>query len=142
MSDDIETGYGGGAEVDYGHFEAGQEHNALNELHTDQNAVAEHDSQFGVYEQDHHAAEETEFTKAHHEEVSTPYVHAESTDYVDYSHSAEVDDHVFAAEGSEHSFEAQNSSLDALQARFDASFAEGTEYHAGGGAAELGPASS
>jgi hypothetical protein len=140
MSDDIDTGYGGG-EVEYGQYAEGQEHDALNQLHTDQSSVADHDSQFGVYEQDHHAAEETEFTKAHHEEVSTPYVHAESTDYVDYSHSAEVDDHVFAAEGSEHSFQADNSSLDALQARFDASFAEGTQYSAGGGEGHLGVAS-
>jgi phage I-like protein len=140
MSDDYTGGDGG---TEYGHYEAGQESNALNELHTDQSAVAEHDSQFGVYEQDHHAAENTEFTKAHHEEVSTPYVHAESTDYVDYSHSSEVDDHVFAAQGSEHSLEAQSSSLDALEARFDAAFAQGTVLETGtAGAAELGPATS
>jgi hypothetical protein len=129
------------SDVDYGQFSAGEEHESLNELHQDENAVAGYDSQFGVYEQDHHAEENTDFTKLHHEEVDTPYVHAESTDYVDYSHSAEVDDHVFAAEGSEHSFQADNSSLDALQARFDASFAEGTQYSAGGGEGHLGVAS-
>jgi hypothetical protein len=137
---DVETydnNYGG---EEYNQYAAGEEHNALNELHQDQSSVAGYDANYGVYENDHHAAEETEFTKAHHEEVSTPYVHAESTDYVDYSHSSEVDDHEFAAYGNEHSFEAQNSSLDALQARFDSAFVEGTHYSSGGGA-ELGVAS-
>jgi len=118
-------------DVEYADYSAGQEHEALNELHTDDNAVSGYDSQFGVYENEHHAAEDTDFTKAHHEEVSTPYMHAESTDYVDYSNSSEVDDYTFAAEGSEHSFDAQSSSLDALQARFDSAFMEGTEYRGG-----------
>jgi hypothetical protein len=133
---DVETydpGYNG--DVEYNQYAAGEEHNALNELHQDQSSVSEHDAQYGVYENDHHEAENTDFTKLHHEEVDTPYVHAESTDYVDYSHSSEVDDHEFAAYGSEHSFDAQHSSLDALQARFDSAFVEGTEYH--GGAAEI-----
>ena len=127
---DVETydngGYNGGEEYD--HYAAGQEHNALDELHQDQSAVAEYDSNYGVYANEHHADENTDLTKFHQEQVSTPYVEASSTDYVDFHHSESVDDSEFAAYGNEHSFEAQESSLDALQARFDSAFVEGTHY--------------
>ena len=116
------------SDVEYGQYAAGQEQGQLEEVHAEQGSVAETDSQFGIYQQDHHAAEATDFTKAHHEELDTPDgVHYESTDYVNYSHSAEVDDTVLAIEGSESSFQADFSSLDALERQFSAAFAEGTE---------------
>ncbi|MFG2038835.1 hypothetical protein [Dactylosporangium sp. NPDC048998] len=137
---DIDTGYDGGHDVDYGHYEAGQEHDALNQLHQAHGSEADYNSQFGQYEQDHHAAESTDFSQGHHVEYDQPgAVHFESDDYTNYSHNAEVDDHVFAAEGSEHAHQADFSQLDALQHRFDAAFAEGTQFH--GGAGELGMAS-
>ncbi|MFG2039040.1 hypothetical protein [Dactylosporangium sp. NPDC048998] len=137
---DIDTGYDGGHDVDYGHYEAGQEHDALNQLHQAHGSEADYGSQFGQYEQDHHAAESTDFSQGHHVEYDQPAaVHFESDDYTNYSHNAEVDDHVFAAEGSEHAHQADFSQLDALQHRFDAAFAEGTQFH--GGAGELGMAS-
>ena len=136
---DIDTGdYGhdGGQGVDYGHYEAGTEHDALNQLHQDHGSESDYNNQFGVYEQDHHSAESTDFATGHHVEYDqAPAVHYESDDYTNYSHDATVDDHVFAAEGSEHAHEADYSELDALQQRFDASFAEGTQYH--GGEAEI-----
>ncbi|HTJ32386.1 MAG TPA: hypothetical protein VL738_04090 [Dactylosporangium sp.] len=139
---DIDTGsYDGGNDVDYGHYEAGQEHDALDQLHQAQGSEADYNSQFGVYENDHHAAESTDFSQGHHVEYDqAPAVHYESDDYTNYSHDANVDDHVFAAEGSENSHQAEFGELDALQQRFDASFAQGTEYH--GGDAGLGVASS
>jgi len=130
-----------GHDVDYGHFESGQEHDGLDQLHQAHGSEADYNSQFGQYEQDHHAAESTDFSQGHHVEYDqAPAVHYESDDYTNYSHDANVDDHVFAAEGSENSHQAEFGELDALQQRFDAAFAEGTEYH--GGEAGLGTASS
>ncbi|GLL02610.1 hypothetical protein [Dactylosporangium matsuzakiense] len=70
-------------------------------------------------------------------------MHYESDDYTNYSHDASVDDHVFAAEGSESSHQAEFNELDALEQKFDAAFAQGTELHAegDGGQAQLGQAS-
>ena len=127
---DIDTGYDGGSDVDYGHYQAGQEHDALDQLHQANGSEADYNSQFGVYEQDHHAAESTDFAQGHHVEYDAPTTgHYESDDYTDYSHDASVDDHVFAAEGSESSHQAEFSELDALSKRFDAGFAQGTEFH-------------
>ena len=126
--------------VDYGHVEAGQEHESLDQLHQVHAGEQDYGSQFGVYEQDHHAAESTDFSQGHHVEYDqAPAVHYESDDYTNYSHDANVDDHVFAAEGSENSHQAEFGELDALQQRFDATFAEGTEFH--GGDAGFGVAS-
>jgi len=133
--------YDTGAGADYGHYEAGQESAELDQLHQAQGSEADAQSQFGVYEQDHHAAESTDFAQGHHVEVDQPSAaHFESDDYTSYSHDASVDDHVFAAEGSESSHQAQFAELDALQQNFDARFAEGTELHTGEGQAELGTA--
>ena len=138
---DIDTGYDGGHDVDYNHYEAGQEHDALDQLHQAQGHEQDYNNQYGVYENDHHAAEATDFSQGHHVEYDqAPAVHYEADDYTNYSHDASADDHVFAAEGSEHAHQAENSELDALEKRFDASFAEGTQYH--GGEAGLGVASS
>ncbi|GAA4253982.1 hypothetical protein [Dactylosporangium darangshiense] len=129
-----------GHDVDYGHFESGQEHDGLDQLHQAHGSEADYNSQFGQYEQDHHAAESTDFSQGHHVEYDqAPAQHFESDDYTNYSHDASVDDHVFAAEGSENSHQAEFGELDALQQRFDATFAEGTEFH--GGDAGLGVAS-
>ena len=143
---DIDTGYDAGhdgGDVDYGHFQNAQEHDGLDQLHQAQGHEADYNNQFGVYEQDHAAAEHTDFSQGHHQEVDTPYgAHSESDDYTNYNHDAAEQDHVFAAEGSEASHESDNSELDALQERFDAAFASGTELHShGGDAAALGVAS-
>ncbi|MEV8514739.1 hypothetical protein [Dactylosporangium sp. NPDC051484] len=140
---DFETGDTG---TDYGHYEAGQQSSELDQLHQAQGSEADYNSQFGVYEQDHHAAESTDFSTGRHVEFDQPGgVHYESTDFTNYSHSAEVDDHVFAAEGSENSHQAAFSELDALQQKLGTAFAQGTEFRSGitgaGGAGELGPAS-
>jgi hypothetical protein len=138
---DIDTYDGGndsGHDVDYGHYQDGQEHDALNQLHQAHGSEADAHSQFGVYENDHHADTATDFAQGHHQEYDRPgVVHAESDDYTNYSHNASEDDHVFAAEGSQDSHQAEFGELDALQHRFDAAFAEGTEYHADGGQGEI-----
>ncbi|GAA3455747.1 hypothetical protein [Dactylosporangium matsuzakiense] len=123
-----------GHDVDYGHYEAGEQHDGLDQLHQAHGSEADYNSQFGQYEQDHHAQESTDFSQGHHVEYDQPAaVHYESDDYTNYSHDASVDDHVFAAEGSENSHQAEFGELDALQQRFDASFASGTEFHGGEG---------
>ena len=134
---DIEN-YEPSNDVDYGHYSAGEQHDALDQLHQAQGHESVYDAQNSVYEADHHAAENDQFSTGHHVEIDQPAeLHYSETDYTNASHTAEVDDHVFAAEGSEHAHEADYSELDALKQRFDGAFAEGTEYHAGGGEAEI-----
>ncbi|WP_432993362.1 hypothetical protein [Dactylosporangium sp. CA-233914] len=131
---DIDTGYDGGHDVDYGHYEAGQEHAGLDQLHQAHGSEADYNNQYGVYENDHHAQESTDFSQGHHVEYDQPAaVHFESDDYTNYSHDASVDDHVFVAEGSENAHQAEFGELDALQSRFDSAFAEGTQVHGGEG---------
>ena len=115
------------SDIDYGQYQAGQESGSLDELHQVQGSETDYDSQFGVYEADHHAAVNDEFSTGRHVEYDAPAgVHYEETEFTNASHSAEVDDHVFAAEGSESYHQADYSQLEALSARFDAAFAEGT----------------
>ncbi|GAA3286837.1 hypothetical protein Dvina_28265 [Dactylosporangium vinaceum] len=128
------------SDVDYGQYEAGQESGELDQLHQAEGSEADHDSRFGVYEQDHHAAESTDFSQGQHVEYDAPgAVHFESDDYTNYSHDASVDDRVFTAEGGESSHQAEFSELDALKARFDNAFVSGTEFS--GSDAELTAAS-
>ena len=134
-----DDGNDGGQDVDYGHVEAGQEHDGLEQMHQAYGSEADAHNQFGVYENDHHADESTDYATGHHQEYDVPGgVHAESEDYTNYSHNASEDDHVFAAEGSESSHQAEFSELDALSQRFDGAFAEGTQFH--GGEAQYGVA--
>jgi hypothetical protein len=122
------------SDIDYGHYEAGAEHEGLDQLHQDHGSESDYGNQFGVYENDHHAAESTDFSTGHHQEFDQgPAIHAESDDYTNYSHDANVDDHTFAAEGSEHAHQQDFSELDALQARFDAGFEQETVFHGGEG---------
>jgi hypothetical protein len=121
------------SDIDYGHYEAGQEHGELDQLHQEHAGEADYDNQFAVYEQDHAAAESTSFDQGHHVEYDDPHgAHYEESDYTSYDHSAAETDHVFAAEGSESSHQAEYSELDALRQQFDTAFASGSEYHGGG----------
>ncbi|GAA2366055.1 hypothetical protein [Dactylosporangium salmoneum] len=139
---DIDAGYDGGhGDVDYGHYEAGQEHGALDQLHQAHGSEADYNNQYGVYENDHHADTSTDYNHGTHVAFDQgPSVHYEADEYTNYSHDASVDDHVFAAEGSENAHQAEFGEMDALQARFDSAFMNGTEFH--GGSAGLGIASS
>ncbi|GAA2382307.1 hypothetical protein [Dactylosporangium salmoneum] len=128
------------SDVDYGHFEAGQEHDGVDQLHQAQGSEADYNNQFGVYENDHHADTSTDYNHGTHVEFDQgPAVHYEADDYTNYSHDANVDDHVFAAEGSENAHQAEFGQMDALSQRFDTAFMNGTEFH--GGQAGLGMAS-
>jgi hypothetical protein len=118
---------GGDTGADYGHVEAGQEHESLDQLHQVNASEADYNNQFNVYEQDHAAAESTSFDQGHHVEYSNPGgEHYEESDFTSYDHSAAESDHVFAAEGSESSHQAEFSQLDALQAQLDSAFSEAT----------------
>jgi hypothetical protein len=141
MSDDYTGDAGADTGAEYGHYEAGQEHNALDQLHQAEGHEADASSQYAVYEQDHAAAEHTDFSQGQHvESDSGAGAHFESDNYTTYNHDAAESDHVFAAEGSEQSHEAEFSELDALKERFDAEFASGTVIETGHPSAELGPA--
>ncbi|GAB3846114.1 hypothetical protein ACFPIJ_39145 [Dactylosporangium cerinum] len=128
MSDYGDTGYDGGDS--YGHYEAGQEHESLDQLHQASGSEQDYASQFGVYEADHASAENTSFDQGHHVEYSDPSgAHYEESDYTSYDHSAAETDHVFAAEGSEQYHAAEWSELDALQHQLDSAFASATEIN-------------
>ena len=119
--------FDGDTGADYGHVEAGQEHESLDQLHQVNASEADYNNQFNVYEQDHAAAESTSFDQGHQVEYSNPSgEHYEESDYTSYDHSAAEADHVFAAEGSESSHQAEFSQLDALQAQLDSAFSEAT----------------
>ena len=121
---DFDTG------ADYGHVEAGQEHESLHQLHQVEGSENNYDSQFGVYEQDHASAESTSFDQGHHVEYSDPSgAHYEESDYTSYDHSAAETDHVFAAEGSEQYHASEWSELDALRHQLDSAFASATEIN-------------
>jgi hypothetical protein len=128
--------------VDYGHVEAGQEHESLDQLHQVHAAEQDYDSNFGVYEQDHASAESTSFDQGSHVEFTNPNgAHYEESNFTSYDHNEAETDHVFAAEGSESASSSEYDQLDALQARFDSAFASGTELHTEGGSSALGVAS-
>src|ERR1700754_2331516 len=131
-----EPGHEAGHEVDYNQYEAGQEHNALDQLHQEHAAESDYNNQFAVYEQDHAAAEHTDYDQGNHVEYDNPAgAHYEQDNYTSYNHDAAEHDHVFAAEGSESSHQPEYDELDSLRERLDSAFAEGTHYH--GGEAEI-----
>ncbi|MFF5227194.1 hypothetical protein [Dactylosporangium sp. NPDC000521] len=133
-------GYDGG--TDYGHAEAGADHESLNQLHEVNAADSNYDSNFGVYEQDSQSAESTSFDQGHEVSYSTPAgVEYHESDFTSYDHNEVNADHVFAAEGEEHASVSEYSELEALQARLDSTFASTTQLHADGGGAALGVAS-
>ena len=113
--------------TDYDHLESGEQHEAVDQLHQVDASQEDYQSQFGVYEQDHAAAESTSFDQGHSVEFTgADGSHYAEQDFTSYDHSAAETDHVFAAEGSESYNASEFHELDALQARFDAAFAEGT----------------
>ncbi|MGI5180183.1 hypothetical protein ACQEVZ_28045 [Dactylosporangium sp. CA-152071] len=112
---------------EYGEFETGDQHESLDQMHEVDASENNYDSQFGVYEQDHASAENTSFDQGHHMSYTTPAgAQYEESDYTSYDHSAAETDHTFAAEGSESASSSEFHELEALQARLDATFAEGT----------------
>ncbi|WP_433041070.1 hypothetical protein [Dactylosporangium sp. CS-033363] len=138
--------FGGGHEaggMEYGQFEMGQESGALDQLHQASGSEQDFASQFGVYGEDHSASESTDFQTGQHVEFEgADGSRYESTDFTNYSNDSESSDSVFAAQGSESAHSAEFSQLDALQARFDSAFAEGTQLSTGPGDSGLSIASS
>ncbi|WP_327004087.1 hypothetical protein OHA72_55085 [Dactylosporangium sp. NBC_01737] len=112
---------------EYGEIETGEQHESVDQLHQVDASEQDYQSQFGVYEQDHAAAESTSFDQGHHVEYSNPNgEHYEESDYTSYDHSAAETDHVFAAEGSESASSSEFHELDALRAQLDSAFAQAT----------------
>ena len=133
MSEYGDTGYDGG---DYGHYEAGEQHESLDQLHQVDASQEDYQSQFGVFEAEHASAESTSFDQGHHVEYTDPNgAHYEESDFTSYDHSEAETDHVFAAEGSESYSASEYHELDALQAQISSVFASATELHTDGGPA-------
>ncbi|WP_432827029.1 hypothetical protein [Dactylosporangium sp. CA-092794] len=87
---------------EYGDFDAGQEHASLEAVHEDQGAELDHQSQYGILEQDHHSVEHEEFEQLKHiEYTDAAGNHYEVTEYTHYEHTEIEDEHTFAAYGSE-----------------------------------------
>ncbi|MDG6107162.1 hypothetical protein Daura_32500 [Dactylosporangium aurantiacum] len=128
MSEYGDTGYDGGDS--YGHYDEGQDHQSLDQLHQIDASQENYDSQFGVYEADHNSAEATSFDQGHSVEFTgADGSHYAEQDFTSYDHSAAESDHVFAAEGSESYDASEYHQLDALQARLDSAFASATEIN-------------
>ncbi|GAA2372641.1 hypothetical protein [Dactylosporangium salmoneum] len=131
---DFDGGHEPGGELEYGNFQSGHEAGSLDQLHQAAGSESDYDSQFGVYGEDHSASESTDFQTGRHVEFTgADGSRYESTDFTNYSNDSESSDSVFAAQGSESAHTADFSQLDALQARFETDFAEGTQYNVGGG---------
>ncbi|MER7274806.1 hypothetical protein ABT369_10145 [Dactylosporangium sp. NPDC000244] len=129
-------------DFDGAHFETGQESSALDQLHQASGSEQDYASQFGVYGEDHSSAESTDFQTGKHVEFEgADGSRYESTDFTNYSNDSETSDSVFAAEGSESAHSADFSQLDAMQARFESTFAEGTQLSMGPGDSGLSIAS-
>jgi hypothetical protein len=112
---------------EYGEFETGEQHEALDQVHQVDAGEQDYQSQFGVYEQDHASAENTSFDQGHHVEYTDPNgAQYEESDYTSYDHSAAETDHVFAAEGSESASSSEFHELNALRTQLDAAFASAT----------------
>jgi hypothetical protein len=112
---------------EYGEFETGEQHEALDQVHEVDASEQDYQSQFGVYEQDHASAENTSFDQGHRVEYTDPNGgHYEESDYTSYDHNAAETDHVFAAEGSESASSSEFHELDELRTQLDAAFASAT----------------
>ena len=121
---------------EYGEFETGEQHESVDQLHQVDATEQDYQSQFGVYEQDHAAAESTSFDQGHQVEYTgADGSHYAESDFTSYDHSAAEADHVFAAEGSESASYSEFSQIDALRAQLDTAFAQATVVQ--GGPAEL-----
>jgi hypothetical protein len=62
-----------GGDHDFGQFETGQEHSALDQLHQDQGHEVDFGQQQGVFEHDFRQAETSELTQGQHIESSHGY---------------------------------------------------------------------
>ena len=112
---------------EYGEIETGEQHESVDQLHQVDATEQDYQSQFGVYEQDHAAAESTSFDQGPHVEYTNPSgEHYEASDYPSYDPSAAETDHIFAAEGSESASSSEFHQLDTLRAQLDSAFAQAT----------------
>ncbi|MER7006025.1 hypothetical protein ABT297_23700 [Dactylosporangium sp. NPDC000555] len=71
----------GGHDVDFGHYEAGQEHGALDRLHADHGSETDFGQQFGVFEHNHAQAETSVLEHGQHVEYSAGYDEGEQPSF-------------------------------------------------------------
>jgi hypothetical protein len=85
---------------EFGEYEAGQEHASLEAVHGSQGSELEHESQYGILEQDHRSVEHEEFERLKHIEYTDAYGnHYEVTEYTHYERTEIEEEHSFLAYG-------------------------------------------
>ncbi|GAA3456403.1 MULTISPECIES: hypothetical protein [Dactylosporangium] len=71
----------GHGDTDLGHFETGQDHSAMEQLHADHGSESDLQSQFGVFEHDTHQAESTALEHGQHVAYSAGYDEGEQPSF-------------------------------------------------------------
>jgi hypothetical protein len=123
---------------EYGEIDAGQEHGSLEAVHQGHGAELDHQSQYGILEQDHHSVEHEEFEHLKHiEYTDAAGNHYEVTEYTHYEHTEVEDDHRLMAYGQEGSGDAGFGAADGT----DAGFGEAGLGESGFGESGFGSAS-
>ncbi|WP_433615520.1 hypothetical protein ACQP2P_11830 [Dactylosporangium sp. CA-139114] len=120
---------------EYGEYEAGHETASLEAAHSGQGQELDHQSQYGILEQDHHSYEHEEFEQLKHiEYTDAAGNHYEITEYTHYEHTEVEDSHSLMAYGQESTGEAGFGEADGT----DAGFGEAGFGESGFGAASAG----
>ena len=87
---------------EYGDIDTGQEHSGLEAVHETHGQELDHQSQYGILEQDHQSIEHTEYENVKHiEYTDAAGNHYEVTEYTHYEHTEIESEHTFAAYGQE-----------------------------------------
>ena len=87
---------------EYGEYDSGQEHAALEEVHADSGQEQDYQSQYGILEQDHHSVIHDELENVKHiEYTDAAGNHYEITEYTHIEHTEIEDSHTLLAYGQE-----------------------------------------
>jgi hypothetical protein len=124
---------------EYGDIDAGQEHASLEAVHEGHGAELDHQSQYGILEQDHRSFEHEEFENLKHiEYTDAAGNHYEITEYTHYEHTEVEEDHTLMAYGQESVGESGFGAADGTDAGFgEASLGESGFGESGFGAASI-----
>src|SRR4051812_22232688 len=104
---------------EYGDIDTGQEHSGLEAVHETHGQELDHQSQYGILEQDHHSYEHEEFEHLKHiEYTDAAGNHYEVTEYTHYEHTEVEDDQRLMAYGQESTGDAGFGAADGTDAGF------------------------
>jgi len=92
------------SEYELDHSDTSEGHGSLAAAHEETGAEQDHQSQYGILEQDHQSYEHEEFENVKHiEYTDAAGNHYEVTEYTHYEHTEIEQEHTFLAEGSDSS---------------------------------------